>query len=98
MEVIKLNKVEKNERIVDLLKAIANPVRIEIINQLLKGKKCVTDIKKISHFTQPNISQHLTILRLSGIVECRREGHFKCYELKNPDEIRKLLEIVSKMV
>ena len=97
MEVIKLNR-EKADKIVDFLRAIANPVRIEIIKQLLKGKKCVTDIKKISDFTQPNISQHLTILRLNGIVECEREGHFKCYKLRNPEEIKKLLEIVAKIV
>ena len=97
MEVIKLNR-EKTDKIVDFLRAIANPVRVEIIKQLLKGEKCVTDIKKISDSTQPNISQHLTILRLNGIVECEREGHFKCYKLKNPEEVRKILDIVEKIV
>jgi len=97
MEVIKLSR-EKTDKAVDFLRAIANPVRIEIIKQLLKGKKCVTDIKKISDSTQPNISQHLTILRLNGIVECEREGHFKCYKLRNPEKIKKLLEIVAKIV
>jgi len=97
MEVIKLNR-EKTDKIVDFLRAIANPVRVEIIKQLLKGEKCVTDIKKISDSTQPNISQHLTILRLNGIVECEREGHFKCYKLKNPEEVKKILDIVEKIV
>ena len=97
MEVIELNK-EKTDRTVDFLRAIANPVRVEIIKQLLKGEKCVTDIKKISDSTQPNISQHLTILRLNGIVECEREGHFKCYKLKNPEEVKKILDIVEKIV
>ena len=91
-------KLSKEEKIVNFLKAIANSVRIEIIKQLMKGKKCVTEINKLCESSQPNISQHLTILRLNNIVECRREGNFKCYLLKKPEEMKKLFEILTKIV
>jgi len=44
---------------------------------------------------QANASQHLTILRINGIVESRREGTLKYYFLKDPKKIQKIIEILE---
>jgi len=46
----------------DVLKALAHPTRLQIVAELLKGTKCVTDIQDILPASQANISQHLTVL------------------------------------
>ena len=48
-------------------KALAHPTRLQIVAELLKGTKCVTDIQDILPASQSNISQHLTVLRHARI-------------------------------
>jgi ArsR family transcriptional regulator len=80
---------------VDILKAIAHPARISILEELTKGVKCVSDLKQFLDISQPNISQHLTALRHAGLVDYFVDGRLKCYFLKNPI-IPDLLEIIKK--
>lgn len=44
----------------EVLKAMAHPVRIMIIDELLRNPRCFTAIHEILDVRQPNISQHLT--------------------------------------
>ena len=45
----------------ELLKAFAHPTRLQILGELQKGTRCVTDMEDILPVTQVNISQHLTL-------------------------------------
>jgi ArsR family transcriptional regulator len=47
----------------ELLKAFAHPTRLQILSELRRGTRCVTDMEEILSVTQVNISQHLTVLR-----------------------------------
>ncbi len=58
----------------EVLKALAHPTRLQIVAELLKGTKCVTDIQDILPASQANISQHLTVLRHAGIVNFAQDG------------------------
>ncbi len=80
---------------VEILKAIAHPARISILEELTKGVKCVSDFKQFLTISQPNISQHLTALRHAGLVDYFVDGRLKCYFLKSPI-IPDLLEIIKK--
>lgn len=62
-------------------KAIADPVRREILNLLKKGRLSAGDI--VSHFdiTGAAISKHLSILKDADLVRDEREGKFIYYEL-----------------
>jgi len=83
----------KIEEIAQLLKALGHPVRLRIVEALLKEKRCVNDIKELLNARQPNISQHLYILKANKIVDCHREGKMRCYFLRKPELLRSLLEV-----
>jgi len=80
---------------VELLKVIANPVRIRIIEELVKGVKCVSDFEEFLALRQPNISQHLSLLRHYGIIDYYVDGRLRCYFLVNP-LIPDVLELLKK--
>ncbi|NOQ21340.1 MAG: metalloregulator ArsR/SmtB family transcription factor [Candidatus Aegiribacteria sp.] len=80
----------------EILRAMAHPVRLMIMDELLRNPKCVTAIHEILDVSQPNISQHLTILRNSGIVASDRDGSYRCYYLRRPGLVKAVMETLSK--
>lgn len=80
---------------IELLKVIAHPVRIKILEELLKGVKCVSDFEEFLDISQPNISQHLSLLRNFGIIDYYIDGRLRCYFLVDPI-IPDLLELLKK--
>ncbi|HIC08903.1 MAG TPA: ArsR family transcriptional regulator [Aquificales bacterium] len=67
-------------------KAFAHPLRLKIllILYLAKDKKiCVSNLVDLLGVSQPNVSQHLFILRSAGLVECERDKNFVCYTLRS---------------
>lgn len=68
----------------ELLKALAHPRRLEIIRLLRDQELCVSDIYEMLDLPQANISQHLMILRDTGIVTTKRDGKQILYRLSNP--------------
>jgi ArsR family transcriptional regulator len=65
----------------ELLKAFAHPTRLQILDELRKGTRCVTDMEDILPVTQVNISQHLTVLRNAKLVDFAQDGALRCYYL-----------------
>ncbi|MEJ8279356.1 ArsR/SmtB family transcription factor [Pseudonocardia spirodelae] len=65
----------------DLLRALAAPVRIAIVLQLLEHSRCVHDLVDALGVTQPLISQHLRVLKAAGVVEGERKGREVLYSL-----------------
>jgi DNA-binding transcriptional ArsR family regulator len=65
----------------DLLRALAAPVRIAIVLQLLDSPRCVHDLVDALGVTQPLISQHLRVLKSAGVVEGERKGREVLYSL-----------------
>ncbi len=78
---------------VELLRVIAHPVRVRILEELTKGVKCVSDFEELLEINQPNLSQHLGLLRNNGIVDYYIDGRLRCYFLVDPI-IPDLLEIL----
>lgn|SRR3989344_1467172 len=58
----------------NLLKALANPKRLEIIHLLRDQELSVTVIQEMLDLPQANLSQHLQVLRHEGIVQTRKDG------------------------
>ncbi|MBN1223466.1 MAG: winged helix-turn-helix transcriptional regulator [Candidatus Aminicenantes bacterium] len=81
-----------------ILKALGHPIRLNIVEVLLEGERCVNDIKDLFGATQPNISQHLNILKFSGILDYRQDKNLRCYFLKNPEKIKQLVHAVRQFV
>jgi DNA-binding transcriptional ArsR family regulator len=83
------------EKRIELLKIIAHPIRIKILEELVQGVKCVSDFEETLDISQPNVSQHLKLLRSQQIVDYFVDGRLKCYFLREP-LIPDLLELLKK--
>jgi ArsR family transcriptional regulator len=71
----------------EVLKTLANPRRLEIIHRLAQGPCEVGRLAEEIGASQPNISQHLSVLRAAGIVDAERDGREVRYRLTDPDVI-----------
>lgn len=67
----------------DLCKVFTSPVRIEIINLLRDGKKTVNELVELTGLNQPNISQHLHVMKEKKIVKTEKQGNNVFYSLTN---------------
>ena len=80
----------------ELLKAVAHPVRLAILAEMVRGPKCVTHIRELLAVRQPNVSQHLTTLRHSGLVAFYRDGARRCYYLTRPALVKALFAFLER--
>lgn len=67
----------------NVLRAIGSPHRLMILCHLMEGQKTVTELCEALGLRQSLVSQHLTHLRLNGLVSAERRGHFAYYEITN---------------
>ena len=71
---------EKQNRIASMLKALAHPARIAVIEYLIKSKSCIcSDLVEELGLAQATISQHLKELKTAGIIKGTVEGTSVCY-------------------
>jgi DNA-binding transcriptional ArsR family regulator len=69
----------------EVLKTLANARRLEILHRLADGPCEVSRLAAELGASQPNVSQHLAILRTAGVVDAEREGREVRYRLADPD-------------
>lgn len=67
--------------VANLLKTLSHPARLMIVCTLVEGEHSVGELEDKVDVHQPHLSQHLTVLRGSGIVATRREGKQIFYRL-----------------
>jgi DNA-binding transcriptional ArsR family regulator len=65
----------------EYFKALAHPVRLQILTILRQGEACVCHLEAILHKRQAYISQQLAVLRQAGLLTERKEGLFVYYGL-----------------
>ena len=65
-------------------RALAHPVRIKILEILVRGDRSVQELQKALKLDQPVVSQQLAVLRSRGIVTSRKQGLSVRYELRDP--------------
>jgi ArsR family transcriptional regulator len=72
---------QQAERMAVLAKAIADPVRLQLVDVLRKhaGKVCVCELVPLFDLSQPTVSHHLKVLRDAGIVDSERQGLWVYY-------------------
>jgi ArsR family transcriptional regulator len=80
----------------ELLKALAHPTRLMIVQELLSGTKCVTDMEEILPARQANISQHLAVLRNAKLVDFAQDGTVRCYYLAKPKLVKEVLRLIER--
>ena len=91
----------KNRKILEhqalIFKALGQPTRLEILNLLTDGERCVCEIFPAVKQEQANVSKHLSILKQAGILDSRKEGLRIIYWIKN-QEVLNLLRTVSSLL
>lgn len=90
------NREKEYTEISEMLKVMAHPVRLCIINGLIKKGECnVTHMQNCLGKPQSTISQHLQKMRTAGIIESRRDGLEIYYRIKDQN-IKNVMEILCK--
>ena len=88
----------KYERQAEIFKALSNPVRLEIIDVLLDGEKCVCEIiEKLNKYEQPHISKSLAKLKQVGIIQDRKDG-LKVYYKLRCDCIKEFINCLNNII
>ncbi len=70
------------EKQAEILKALAHPVRVAILDFLKDNEQCVCDIAEFVGSERSNVSKHLSVLVSCGILESRKDGLKVMYSLK----------------
>lgn len=86
-----------NER-ARIIKAMAHPSRLFIVDQLASGERCVCELTAMVGADISTVSKHLSVLKRAGIVADRKEGLQVFYRLRTPCILRffDCLESVKK--
>ena len=65
----------------DLIKVLAHPTRLHILDILSHEEACVCHLTALLKKLQPNVSQHLMVLREAGLVKDHKDGNVVYYRL-----------------
>lgn len=75
------NRFQRQARI---LKALAHPTRLFIVDELSRGERCVCELTDMIGVEMPTVSRHLSQLRQAGLVEDEKRGAKIFYRLRVP--------------
>ncbi len=78
----------------DVLRALSHSARLQIIQLLREGERCVCEFEPALGLRQPNISQHLAVLRAANLVTSRRDGLRVMYRVTDPA----VFEIIDRVM
>ena len=80
-------------RLAALFKAMGHPTRLRILEKIVAGEFCVSELESDLDRRQANISQHLAILRDRGLVTSTRKGRIVCYRLAD----RRIAKVIRQV-
>ena len=82
--------IEQIDLVAERLKVLSNPDRMKILCMLIGNEFNVQNIEKLTDIHQPTLSQQLTVLRNSKMVETRRDGKQIFYRIGDENLLRLL--------
>lgn len=85
------------ERQSQICKAFAHPVRLQILDLLAKRQRYVSELLEELGISKPNLSQHIAVLRNSGVITARRDGKQLCCTLAMP-EVKTACELIRNVL
>ena len=77
-------KASRSDKRVKVLKAMAHPSRLAMLEALANGEKCVCELQKLVGSDISTVSKHLSLMKMAGLVEDRKEGLWVHYRLRVP--------------
>ena len=72
------------ERQARLIKALAHPSRLFIVDELARGERCVCELTDLIGVEMPTVSRHLSLLKEAGILADEKRGSLVYYRLRVP--------------
>ena len=81
---------------VEFCKALADDTRQRILEMLMEGEKCVSDIVDAFSMSQPTISHHLGILKQFRLVTSRKEGKQVFYAINHDNVVECCGQLIAK--
>jgi len=81
---------------VEVFKALSDPTRLKILECIEKGEKCICEIIPYTGKSQPNVSQHLKVMKYAGIINERKDGIRIMIKASN-NKIFKIIDQVKKL-
>ena len=76
-----------------IFNALSDPIRLEIIDFLRDGEKCVCEITPHLNLVQPLISRHLKILKNAGLIKRRKQSTWHFYSFTD----KRIYELIDKL-
>lgn len=88
---------ERNrEECARLLRAMAHPIRLMILEALADRSQCVKDLNALVPIAQSRLSQHMAALRKAELIDCHTNGPLRCYYVLRPALIRGLVRLLCE--
>jgi len=81
----------------EVLKALAQPTRLKILECIRKGEKCICEIVPEINGEQSNISRHISVMQKSYLITTRKDGVRVMVKVKGP-EVFEILDKVGIML
>jgi ArsR family transcriptional regulator len=85
---------DKAQRLAEILKALAHPLRLRLVAALCQKEQTVTSLCERLEVRQALVSQYLSVLRMVGIVHANRQGGTATYSIQEQG-IRRLLNCLG---
>src|SRR5881392_381403 len=86
----------RTERAIELFHALSDETRLEVVELLRKGERCVCELTDTLDAAQSRLSFHLRVLKDAGIVRDRKDGRWVHYELA-PEAFEEIETLVAAM-
>lgn len=77
------------DQVCGLFKALADPIRLQVIEVLSSGERCVCDLGADLGLAQSRLSFHLKVLKQAGLLQDRQQGRWSYYSLR-PQALQQL--------
>jgi len=81
----------------DILKAMAQPTRLKILELLRDGERCICEIIPAINGEQSNVSRHISLMQKSNLVTTRKDGVRVMVKVRDP-KIFDILDRVSQIL
>jgi len=84
-----------SRNLVDLAQALADPLRLTILERLMDGPTAVSELVLLTRQAQSKVSNHLAVLRDRGLVNATRVGRQRLYEISDPSVAHMLEALIG---
>lgn len=92
-----MEEKKKFELQAEACKALAHPLRMEVIHLLKEREYCFTEILEVTGGLKSNLSQHLKVLTRKGILNARRDGQCSLFSLSS-NKVSKACELMREVL